>query len=95
MRKEVLEELFNDAREGVCTEKGVTYETLDEWLSDNPNVKLELSDNVSDSLLDRAMLVIDDYLNAGCKTTRGLAAEKARLLYEAYYGIEYVNRNNR
>jgi hypothetical protein len=51
--------------------------------------------NVSDSLIERAMLTLDDYLNAGCKETRKQAAENAKLVYKEYYGIDYVNRNER
>ena len=51
--------------------------------------------NVSDSLIERAMLTLDDYLNAGCKETRKQAAENAKFLYKEYYGKEYVNRNER
>jgi hypothetical protein len=36
--REILEQLWNDSREGMCTEKGTTYSDLDEWLLDNPNV---------------------------------------------------------
>lgn len=51
--------------------------------------------DVSGSLLERAMLVLDDYLNAGCKEKRKDAAKKAKLLYKEYYGVYYVNRNDR
>lgn len=50
---------------------------------------------VSGSLLERVMLALDDYLNAGCKETRKQAAEKAKVLYKEYYGVDYVNRNDR
>jgi hypothetical protein len=33
---------------------------------------------VSDSLIERAMLTLDDYLNAGCKETRKQAAENGK-----------------
>jgi len=51
--------------------------------------------DVSGSLLERAMLTLDDYLNAGCKETRKQAAENAKFLYKEYYGVDYVNRNDR
>jgi hypothetical protein len=51
--------------------------------------------NVSVSLIERAMLTLDDYLNAGCKKTRKQAAEDAKFLYKEYYGVDYVNRNDR
>lgn len=51
--------------------------------------------NVSGSLLERAMLTLDDYLNAGCKKTRKQAAENAKFIYKEYYGVDYVNRNDR
>jgi len=46
-------------------------------------------------LLHRAMLALDDYLNAGSKQARQKASEKAKALYKEYYGKEYVNRNER
>ena len=49
----------------------------------------------NNSLLDRAMMALDDYLNAGCKKTRRKAAEKAKLIYKEYHGVDYVNRNDR
>lgn len=51
--------------------------------------------DVSGSLLERAMLALDDYLNAGCKEKRKQAAEKAKFLYKEYYGVDYINRNDR
>ena len=51
--------------------------------------------HVSGSLLERAMLTLDDYLNAGCKKTRKQAAENAKFIYKKYYGVDYVNRNDR
>lgn len=50
---------------------------------------------IVNSLLERAMLALDDYLNAGCKEERQKASEKAKLVYKEYYGIEYINRNER
>lgn len=47
------------------------------------------------SFTERAMNVLDDYLNAGCKEARKKASEKAKLLYREYYGIDYLNRNDR
>jgi hypothetical protein len=52
------------------------------------------SGNESD-LLSRAMLALDDYLNAGSKPERQQAAVNAKALYREYYGAEYVNRNKR
>lgn len=51
--------------------------------------------NERDSLLERAMLTLDDYLNAGCKATRKQAAENAKYIYKEYYGVGYINRNER
>jgi hypothetical protein len=45
--------------------------------------------------LERAMKVIDDYLNAGYKEQRSEVHQKAKQLYKDYYGIEYVNYNER
>ena len=39
------------------------------------------------------MEIINDYLNAGDKTTRKEAHEKAKNLYLHYYGEEYKNKN--
>lgn len=44
-------------------------------------------------LLKKAMLVLDDYLNAGNKEQRTEASKKAKKLYKKYYGVEYRNRN--
>jgi len=46
-------------------------------------------------LLKKSMEVIDDYLNAGYKELRTKAHEKAKVLYKKYYGVDYVNRDNR
>lgn len=56
--------------------------------------KLRLGD-VSFSLLQRAVEALDDYLNAGSKDTRANAADKAKQIYQEYYGKEYRNRNER
>ena len=45
--------------------------------------------------LNKAMQIIDDYLNAGDKESRKEAADKAKALYKEYYGVEYINRNDR
>jgi hypothetical protein len=45
--------------------------------------------------LERAMKVIDDYLNAGYKEQRAAVHQKAKQLYKDYYGIDYVNYNER
>lgn len=65
-----------------------------ENLNEAENPALNKTD-VSGSLLERTMLTLDDYLNAGCKETRKQAAEKAKFLYKEYYGVDYVNRNDR
>jgi len=44
---------------------------------------------------ERAMRVLDDYLNASGKEARRIASVKAKELYKEYYGIDYVNRNER
>jgi hypothetical protein len=54
-----------------------------------------LRPQVNHSLLERAMLTLDDYLNAGDKESKRLAAENARYIYKEYYGVRYVNRNER
>jgi len=46
-------------------------------------------------LLKQAMQVIDDYLNAGYKSARKEAHEKAKVLYEEYFGKPYKNREDR
>ena len=48
-----------------------------------------------DSILERAMLIIDDFLNAGSDEQRKEVAENAKYLYVEYYKEEYVNRNER
>lgn len=71
-----------------------------EWQN---HMKCELMDGIlyleklcqQEDLLSEAMIVIDDYLNAGCKETRTDAAEKAKALYEKYHGTKYKNRNER
>jgi GH35 family endo-1,4-beta-xylanase len=63
-------------------------------LLENENQLPCLSD-VSGSLLERAMLALDDYLNAGFKQSRKQAAENAKLIYKEYYGKDYVNRTER
>jgi hypothetical protein len=65
-----------------------------ENLNESENPALNKTD-VSGSLLERAMLALDDYLNAGCKKTRKQAAENAKFIYKEYYGVDYVNRNDR
>ena len=50
---------------------------------------------VSVSLLKRAVEALDDYLNAGSKDARANAADKAKQIYQEYYGKEYRNRNER
>ena len=55
---------------------------------------LQLQD-ANSSLLDRAMLTLDDYLNAGDKESRGKARENAKFIYKEYMGRDYVNRNER
>lgn len=52
-------------------------------------------ENKDCSLLQRAVEALDDYLNAGCKKTRKQAAKKAKIIYQEYYGKEYLNRNER
>jgi len=63
-------------------------------LNEAENPTLNKAD-VSGSLLERAMLTLDDYLNAGCKETRRQASENAKFLYKEYYRVDYVNRNDR
>ena len=53
------------------------------------NLKEELK------LLDEAMALLDDYLNAGDKEKRQKASVKAKKLYKTYYGVDYVNKNER
>jgi rubrerythrin len=44
-------------------------------------------------LLKKALEVIEDYLNAGCKESRTKAAKKAKEVYKEYHGKEYQNKN--
>lgn len=46
-------------------------------------------------ILEKAMLTLDDYLNAGNKDARAEISEDAKILYKKYYGVDYVNRNER
>lgn len=74
--------------------------TTTEWLL---HLQMELMDATlyaekliqQEDLLKQSMIVIDDYLNAGCKETRTAAAEKAKALYVKYYGTKYKNINER
>lgn len=50
---------------------------------------------VAPTMLERAMTVIDDYLNAGSKEERHKASVRAKELYKEYYGVEYKNRRDR
>ena len=43
-------------------------------------------------MIEQAMSIIDDYLNAGDKEARALVSVKAKELYKQYYGKEYSNR---
>ena len=58
MEKEILEKIFNEAREGCYTQNGFLYKNFEEWLLDNPDVALSMS-GVSDS-------VPCDYRKAEC-----------------------------
>jgi hypothetical protein len=62
---------------------------------DNPQTGNSSLGVVSVSLLQRAVEALDDYLNAGCKDTRANASDKAKQVYQEYYGKEYRNRNER
>jgi hypothetical protein len=53
--------------------------------------ELEEQKQLSASLAE----ALDDYLNAGHKEERAMAAEKAKIAYKLYYGIDYINRNER
>lgn len=72
----------------------VIANTIKERILEAEKIQLSDVDN-SDSLLERAMLTLDDYLNAGSKEKRSQAAENAKFIYKEYYGIDYVNRNLR
>ena len=50
---------------------------------------------IEDSITERAMLALDNYLNAGSKEERAKASEGAKSLYKEYYGMDYMNRNER
>jgi hypothetical protein len=54
-----------------------------------------LSDIEKQELLQRSIDILDDYLNAGSKEQRKASAEKAKEIYKEYYGIDYINRNER
>lgn len=45
--------------------------------------------------LREAIGIIDDYLNAGNKFERSIAADKGKVAYENYHGKFYKNRNER
>jgi hypothetical protein len=55
--------------------------------------KIKVGKKMTRLILDEAMNIIEDYLNAGDKQTRKAAHEKAKIIYAQYYGIEYKNRN--
>lgn len=55
--------------------------------------KIKVGKKMTRLILDEAMNIIEDYLNAGDKKTRKEAHEKAKSLYFQYYGVEYKNRN--
>lgn len=55
----------------------------------------ELTNTRTEIMLERAMLILDDFLNAGYKEARTQAAEKAKCLYKEYRGEDYVNRIDR
>jgi len=48
-----------------------------------------------DLILERAMLIIDDFLNVGSFEQRNEVVEKAKYIYQEYYKEKYVNRNER
>lgn len=50
---------------------------------------------MSDLILAMAMIVIDDYLNAGTKEDRKNASKRAKKVYKMYYNKPYKNRNER
>ena len=51
--------------------------------------------NELDLKLAEAMLLIDDYLNAGNKDARRSVHNKAKILYKRYYKKEFVNHKER
>lgn len=61
--------------------------------------EIKSTENKSTSLMlpfaERAMRVLDDYLNASGKEATQIASVKAKALYKEYYGINYANRNER
>jgi len=63
--------------------------------SDKAQKVNEFIADFSDSLLQRAIMTLDDYLNSGCKETRQIASKNAKYIYKEYYGKDYVNRNDR
>ena len=74
--------------------QGECQSLLNEW-KHAYNIQLKNYINTPNSLLDRAMLIIDDYLNAGFKLERKEASEKEKIVYAEYYGKDYLNRNER
>lgn len=92
-----------DSDSNIVTEDGHTISDTEfwsyrkgiEWERSWSLWSLQKDDKVKGSMLERALLTLDDYLNAGCKETRKKAAENAKFLYKEYYGIDYVNRNER
>lgn len=55
----------------------------------------EVKKEKKQDLLKYAMEALDDYLNAGHKDARRAASVKAKQVYEAYYGVPYMNREDR
>jgi ribosomal protein S20 len=66
---------------------GTIKEAIDEAISIEKDQHLKL--------LDEAMHIIDDYLNAGCYETRKAAHLKARALYQKHFKVAYKNRTER
>ena len=81
---------------GIFSNKKIVIEEL-KRLDKNDFVRIYYieSDRKQDLLLRKAMKALDHYLNAGCKKDRKEASIVSKKIYEEYYNIPYVNKNNR
>lgn len=85
----IIEQYLNDI--GITPANGNNDEKVPNHSKSPTQIALE----ASNCKLDEAMMVIDDYLNAGSKEARASVSGRAKKLYEDYYGVPYVNRSDR
>ena len=83
---------YIDAMEGLQIENELLR---DRALKAEQQVKNYDSLHTVSDALSTAMITLDDYLNAGNKQSRTYASDKAKKLYKAYYGKDYINRCDR